>query len=35
MPPLIYTWHIDEIYRQTAPFVEPGNVLIRDPTKLG
>jgi hypothetical protein len=35
MPPLIYTWRIAEISRQTAPFVEAGNVLIRDPTKLG
>jgi hypothetical protein len=35
MPPLIYTWRIDEISRQAAPFVEVGNMLIRDPTKLG
>jgi hypothetical protein len=35
MPPLIYTWRIDEISRQTAPFVQAGNVLIRDPTKFG
>jgi hypothetical protein len=35
MPPLIYTWRIDEITRQTAPFVEAGNVFIRDPRKLG
>jgi hypothetical protein len=35
MPPLIYTWRIDEISRQTAPFAEAGNMLTRDPTKLG
>jgi hypothetical protein len=35
MPPLIYTWRIAEISRQTAPFVEAGNMLVRDPTKLG
>ena len=35
MPPLIYTWRIAEISRQTAPFVGAGNALIRDPTKLG
>jgi hypothetical protein len=35
MPPLIYTWRIDEISRQAAPFVAAGSVLIRDPAKLG
>ena len=35
MSPLVHTWCIDEISRQTAPFVEAGNMLIRDPTKLG
>jgi hypothetical protein len=35
MPPLVYTWHIDEIRMQTAPFIQTGNMLARDPTKLG
>jgi hypothetical protein len=35
MSPPVHTWRIDEISRQTAPFVEAGNMLIRDPTKAG
>jgi hypothetical protein len=35
MPPLIYTWRIDGISRQTAPFIQAGNMLIRDPSKQG
>jgi hypothetical protein len=35
MPPLIYTWRIDRISRQGAPFVKTGNALVRDSTKLG
>ncbi|MGD0880968.1 MAG: hypothetical protein ABSB09_05315 [Acidimicrobiales bacterium] len=29
-PPLIYTWKIQRIQRQTAPFIRSGNGLIRD-----
>jgi hypothetical protein len=35
MPPLIYTWRIDGISRQAAPFVQAGNALVRDPPKQG
>jgi len=35
IPPLIYSWHVDGISRQAAPFVRTGNELVRDPTKLG
>jgi hypothetical protein len=36
MPPLIYTWRVAEIRRQTAPFVPVGpRMLARDPSKLG
>ena len=36
MPPLIYTWRVVEIYRQTAPFVPAGpRLLVRDASKLG
>ncbi len=36
MPPLIYTWQINRILRQTAPFIElrPRH-FARDPAKLG
>jgi hypothetical protein len=37
-PPLIFTWSIREIFRQTAPFISHPSeqkVLIRDPSKLG
>jgi hypothetical protein len=39
VPPLIYSWKIRSILRQTAPFidtvVEGRNVQIRDPQRLG
>ena len=36
MPPLVYTWRIDTISMQTAPFVEiRPRLLARDPAKLG
>ncbi|HOI53830.1 MAG TPA: hypothetical protein PLP01_01140 [Phycisphaerae bacterium] len=40
MPPLIYSWTIERILLQTAPFVEAttpgiGNVLVRDESKRG
>ena len=36
MPPLIYTWHVAGIVRQTAPFVDVGpRMRARDPSKLG
>lgn len=35
MPPLIYTWRIDEVRMQTAPFIKAGRGLERDPTKVG
>jgi hypothetical protein len=36
MPPLIYTWHVGGIVRQTAPFVPAGPRLqVRDSSKLG
>ena len=35
MPPLIYTWRIDGLLRQTAPFIEVApRTWKRDPTKL-
>jgi len=34
MPPLVYTWRIDAIWRNAAPFVRSGDVLIRDPAQL-
>ena len=33
-PNLIYTWDIREIWRETAPFIQRGNVFVRDETKL-
>jgi hypothetical protein len=36
MPPLIYTWQVLAIARQTAPFVSDGpRLLVRDSSKLG
>lgn len=36
MPPLIYTWKVTGIGRQTAPFVPAGpRLLVRDASKLG
>jgi hypothetical protein len=36
MPPLIYTWKVTGIARQTAPFIETRpRLLVRDPSKLG
>jgi hypothetical protein len=35
LPPLVYSWRIDEISRQTAPFINTGHEFVRDPTKLG
>ncbi len=35
MPPLVYTWRIDAIWRNAAPFVRSGSVLVRDPEQLG
>jgi hypothetical protein len=40
MPPLIYSWRIDSIGQQTAPFIEPlgatgQKALVRDKEKLG
>ena len=42
IPPLVYTWRIDQILLQTAPFVSAPNrapgvtpVLIRDQTQIG
>jgi hypothetical protein len=40
VPPMIYSWHIDAILRQTAPLIKTpldtgGTMLVRDETKLG
>jgi hypothetical protein len=36
MPPLIYSWNVTGIVRQTAPFVQAGpRLLVRDASKLG
>jgi hypothetical protein len=36
MPPLIYTWQVLEIARQTAPFISAGpRLLVRDSSRLG
>lgn len=40
MPPLIYTWQVESISQQTAPFIESREpdwqrVLVRDETRLG
>ena len=36
MPDLVYTWRIESIVRQTAPFIDRGEgILVRDPSKLG
>lgn len=36
MPPLIYTWNVVGMVRQTAPFVPAGpRLLVRDASKLG
>jgi len=40
MPPLVYSWIIDSISQQTAPFIETGEpsgqrILVRDQRKLG
>lgn len=35
IPALIYTWKIEQILRQTAPFKNQNGLLIRDPDKLG
>jgi hypothetical protein len=36
MPPLIYTWSISQIERQTAPFISAGPRLrVRDSSRLG
>jgi len=35
MPPLIYSWRINSIRIQTAPFIKKGNIFSRDEDKLG
>jgi hypothetical protein len=45
VPPMIYTWNVQKIFQQTAPFIKristrPGTlfgkeVLVRDPAKIG
>jgi len=30
IPPLVYTWSVDEIQLQTAPFIRVDNALVRD-----
>jgi hypothetical protein len=40
IPPMIYTWRIESIFRQTAPFIETTleggrKMLARDESKLG
>lgn len=32
-PDLIYTWDVREIWRETAPFVQSGNVHVRDESR--
>lgn len=34
-PDMVYTWDVQEIRRETAPFVLNGNVWVRDQTRLG
>lgn len=34
MPPLVYSWRINSIGIQTAPFIKKGNTLYRDESKL-
>lgn len=33
-PALVHTWNVRQIWRETAPFIESGSVLVRDETEL-